>query len=56
MSLKAIQTIPVAIYNLIQMSSDSEEGIIVVNVGNENTDFIVAELPLGQRLIRLKKN
>jgi Tfp pilus assembly PilM family ATPase len=42
MSLKAIQTIPVAIYNLIQMSSDSEEGIIVVNVGNENTDFIVA--------------
>ncbi len=42
MSLKAIQTIPVAIYNLIQMSSDLEEGIIVVNVGNENTDFIVA--------------
>ncbi len=42
MSLKAIQTIPVAIYNLIQMSSDSEGGIIVVNVGNENTDFIVA--------------
>ncbi len=42
MNLVAIQTIPVAIYNLIQMTSDSEEDVIVVNVGNENADFIVA--------------
>jgi type IV pilus assembly protein PilM len=41
MNLEAIQTIPVAIYNLIQMSSDWEEDVIVLNVGNENADFIV---------------
>ncbi len=41
MNLRAIQTIPVAIYNLIQMSSDLEEDVIVVNVGDGSTDFIV---------------
>ncbi|KKL27245.1 hypothetical protein LCGC14_2387110, partial [marine sediment metagenome] len=41
MNLTAIQTIPVAIYNLIQMSSDLEEDVIVVNVGDGSTDFIV---------------
>lgn len=42
MNLKAIQTTPIAIYNLIQISPDCDEGVIVVNVGNEKTDFIVA--------------
>ena len=41
MNLRAIQTIPVAIYNLMQMSSDLEEDVNVVNVGDGSTDFIV---------------
>ena len=41
MNLRAIQTIPVAIYNLIQMNSDSKEDVVVVNVGGGSTDFIV---------------
>ena len=41
MNLRAIQTIPVAIYNLIQMNSDSKEDVVVVNVGDGSTDFIV---------------
>jgi len=41
MNLRAIQTIPVAIYNLIQMSSDLEEDVTIVNVGDGSTDFIV---------------
>jgi type IV pilus assembly protein PilM len=42
MNLKAIQTIPVAIYNLMQVSFNSKEEVIVVNFGNGNADFIVA--------------
>ncbi len=41
MNLRAIQTIPVAIYNLMQMNADSKEDVVVVNVGGGSTDFIV---------------
>jgi len=41
MNLRAIQTIPVAIYNLMQMNVDSKEDVVVVNVGGGSTDFIV---------------
>ncbi|MHC4453117.1 MAG: type IV pilus biogenesis protein PilM [Planctomycetota bacterium] len=41
MNLRAIQTIPVAIYNLIQMNPDSKDDIVVVSVGDGSTDFIV---------------
>jgi len=42
MNIEAIQTTPVAIYNLVLMISDTDEDIIVLNVEKGNTDFIVA--------------
>ncbi len=41
-NLDAIQITPIAIYNLIHLSSDSKEDVIVINVEQGNTDFIVA--------------
>ena len=40
-NLDAIQITPIAIYNLVHLSSDSDEDVIVVNVEQGNTDFIV---------------
>ena len=40
-SLDAIQITPIAIYNLVHLSSDSNEDAIVINVEQGNTDFIV---------------
>ena len=40
-NLDAIQITPIAIYNLVHLSSDSDEDVIVVNVEKGNTDFIV---------------
>ncbi len=40
-NLDAIQITPVAIYNLVHLSSDSNEDVIVINVEQGNTDFIV---------------
>lgn len=40
-NLDAIQITPVAIYNLVHLSSDSDEDVIVINVEKGNTDFIV---------------
>lgn len=42
MNIEAIQTIPVAIYNLVRMCFAKDEDIIVLNVEKGNTDFIVA--------------
>ncbi len=42
MNIEAIQTTPVAIYNLVLMISDIDEDVIVLNVEKGNTDFIVA--------------
>ncbi len=39
--LDAIQITPIAIYNLVCLSSDSNEDAIVINVEQGNTDFIV---------------
>ena len=41
LNLDAIQITPIAIYNLVHLSSDSDEDVIVVNVEQGNTDFIV---------------
>lgn len=40
-NLDAIQITPIAIYNLVHLSSDSDQDVIVINVEQENTDFIV---------------
>ena len=40
-NLDAIQITPIAIYNLVHLSSDSNEDAIVINVEQGNTDFIV---------------
>ena len=40
-NLDAIQITPIAIYNLVHLSSDSNEDVIVINVEQGNTDFIV---------------
>jgi type IV pilus assembly protein PilM len=40
-NLDAIQVTPIAIYNLVHLSSDSNEDAIVINVEQGNTDFIV---------------
>ena len=40
-NLDAIQITPIAIYNLVRLSSDSNEDVIVVNVEQGNTDFVV---------------
>ncbi|MCP4252081.1 MAG: pilus assembly protein PilM [Candidatus Scalindua sp.] len=40
-NLDAIQITPIAIYNLVYLSSDSNEDVIVINVEQGNTDFIV---------------
>ncbi len=40
-NLGAIQITPIAIYNLVHLSSDSNEDAIVINVEQGNTDFIV---------------
>ncbi len=40
-NLDAIQITPIAIYNLVHLSSDSHEDAIVINVEQGNTDFIV---------------
>ena len=40
-NLDAIQITPIAIYNLVHLSSDSNEDVIVINVERGNTDFIV---------------
>jgi Tfp pilus assembly PilM family ATPase len=40
-NLDAIQITPIAIYNLVHLSSDSNEDVIVINVEQGNTDFVV---------------
>ncbi len=40
-NLEAIQTAPIAIYNLLHLISDSDKDVIVMNVEKGNTDFIV---------------
>ena len=40
-NLDAIQITPIAIYNLVHLISDSDEDVIVINVEQGNTDFIV---------------
>jgi len=40
-NLDAIQVTPIAIYNLVHLSTDSDEDVIVINVEQGNTDFIV---------------
>ncbi|MGR3293916.1 MAG: pilus assembly protein PilM [Candidatus Scalindua sp.] len=40
-NLDAIQITPIAIYNLVHLSTDSNEDVIVINVEQGNTDFIV---------------
>ena len=40
-NLDAIQITPIAIYNLVHLSSDSNEDVVVINVEQGNTDFIV---------------
>ena len=40
-NLDAIQITPIAIYNLVNLSSDTNEDAIVINVEQGNTDFIV---------------
>ena len=40
-NLDAVQITPIAIYNLVHLSLDSNEDVIVINVEQGNTDFIV---------------